>query len=75
MVDDEITCPLLLVRWMLVFEDSHESRFYFGRGVPHAWIASSNPISIEGAPTRWGRVDYRLETRGNQLVATIALPE
>ena len=67
------TIPLL-VRWMLVFEDSDESRLYFGRGIPRAWIASGKPISIEGAPTRWGRVDYRLETRGNQLFATIALP-
>ena len=67
------TIPLL-VRWMLVFEDADESRLYFGRGIPRAWIASGKPIAIEGAPTHWGRVDYRLETHGNRLVATVALP-
>jgi len=67
------TIPLL-VRWMLVFEDSDEDNLHFGRALPRVWVASGKPIAITGAPTRWGRVDYRLETRGDSLVATIALP-
>ena len=68
------TIPLL-VRWMLVFEDSDEDRLHFGRALPREWVATGKPISITGAPTRWGRVDYRLETRGSDtLVATITLP-
>jgi hypothetical protein len=66
------TIPLL-VRWMLVFEDAGEDRLYFGRGIPRAWIAAEKPIAIEGAPTLWGRVDYRLAASGNRLAATIAL--
>lgn len=67
------TIPLLL-RWMLVFEDLDADRLYFGRAVPRTWIASGAPIGIEQAPTRWGRVDYRLEKRGDkELLATIAL--
>ncbi len=69
------TIPLL-VRWMLVFEDSDEDRLYFGRAIPREWIASGKPIGIEQAPTRWGRVDFQLAPHGdNQLVATIALPD
>ncbi len=69
------TIPLLL-RWMLVFEDPDADRLYFGRAIPHAWIAAGKPIGIEQAPTRWGRVDYRIETRGvKQLTAVIDLPE
>ena len=69
------TIPLL-VRWMLVFEDPDDDRLYFGRALPRAWVGSGKPISIAQAPTRWGRVDYRLAPRGeNQLLATIALPE
>jgi len=68
------TIPLL-IRWMLVFEDSEEDRLYLGRAIPRAWIATGKPISIDGAPTRWGRVDYSLETRGSQLVAGIRLQE
>jgi hypothetical protein len=67
------TIPLL-VRWMLVFEDSDQDRLYFGRGLPRAWVGAGKRISIEKAPTRWGRVDYRMEPRGSQLVADIALP-
>jgi hypothetical protein len=68
------TIPLM-VRWMLVFEDSDEDRLHFGRALPREWIATGKPISISGAPTRWGRVDYRLETRGaNTLAATVTLP-
>lgn len=68
------TIPLLL-RWMLVFEDPDGERLYFGRALPRKWVASGKTIGIEQAPTRWGRVDYRLEPRGGtQLVATIELP-
>jgi hypothetical protein len=68
------TIPLL-VRWMLVFEDSDEDRLHFGRAIPREWIETGKPIGIAGAPTRWGRVNYRLEPRGtDSLVATIKLP-
>jgi hypothetical protein len=68
------TIPLM-IRWMLVFEDSDDDRLHFGRALPREWVASGKPIAITGAPTRWGRVDYRLETRDrNALVATITLP-
>ncbi|HEY5381246.1 MAG TPA: Tat pathway signal protein [Acidobacteriaceae bacterium] len=68
------TIPLL-VRWMLVFEDSDDDHLHFGRALPREWVATGKPIEITGAPTRWGRVDYRLESRGpNTLVATVTLP-
>ena len=68
------TIPLL-IRWMLVFEDSDNDYLHFGRALPREWVASGKPISIAGAPTRWGRVDYKLESRGpNTLVVTITLP-
>ena len=68
------TIPLL-VRWMLVFEDSDNDILYFGRAIPRAWIASGKTISIKNAPTHWGRVDYSLMMRGEHLVATIAFAE
>jgi hypothetical protein len=67
------TIPLL-VRWMLVFEDSDDDRLHFGRALPREWVATGKPIAITSAPTRWGRVDYHLETRSpNTLAATIIL--
>jgi hypothetical protein len=53
------TIPLL-VRWMLVLEDSDADRLYFGRGLPVRWVSSGNPIAIAQAPTRFGRVDFDL---------------
>jgi hypothetical protein len=69
------TIPLL-VRWMLVYEEFDEDRLHFGRAIPRDWIATGEPIEVIGAPTRWGRVSYRLERRdANTLVATVTLPE
>lgn len=68
------TIPLL-VRWMLVLEDSDEDRLYFARGVPLAWVASGKPVHIEQAPTRWGRVSLNLVSKpaNKSVVATVEL--
>ncbi len=64
----------LLVRWMLVFEDADEDTLYLGRALPRKWVAAGKLIGIEGALTRWGRVDFSLAPRGErQLVATAAI--
>jgi hypothetical protein len=56
------TIPLL-VRWMLVLEDSDEDRLYLAKGVPREWVASGKEIRIEQAPTRWGKVNFSLVTK------------
>jgi hypothetical protein len=68
------TIPLM-VRWMLVFEDSDEDRLYFAKGVPCDWVASGTPIRIEQAPTRWGRVNLHMEAQpaAKRVVANIEL--
>ena len=56
------TIPLL-VRWMLVLEDSDKDTLYLAKGAPREWVGSGREISIEQAPTRWGRVSFRLAAR------------
>jgi hypothetical protein len=56
------TIPLI-TRWMLVLEDSDEDRLHLAKGVPRQWVASGKRISIERAPTRWGRVSFTLQTK------------
>jgi hypothetical protein len=56
------TIPLL-VRWMLVLEDSDEDRLYLAKGVPREWVASGKEIKIEQSPTRWGRVSFSLAAK------------
>lgn len=53
----------MLVRWMLVLEDSDEDRLYLAKGVPRAWVISGKEIKIDRAPTRWGRVNFSLVAR------------
>ena len=69
----QLSIPLL-VRWMLVFEDSDLDRLYIGKALPRDWVGSGHEIAIATAPTRWGHVDYRLAAKGsNQLLATVTL--
>jgi hypothetical protein len=70
----QLTIPLL-VRWMLVLEDSDDERLYFAKGVPRSWVSSGKPVSIEQAPTRWGRVSLHLISRPatKSVVATVEL--
>jgi hypothetical protein len=67
------TIPLL-VRWMLVLEDSDQDRLYFAKGLPRDWLLSGSPVGIEQAPTRWGRVNLKMEARADStVVASIDL--
>lgn len=63
------TIPLL-VRWMLVLEDSDEDRLYLGKGIPREWLASGKEIRIDQAPTRWGRVNFKIAADANSKIAT-----
>jgi hypothetical protein len=70
----QLTIPLLL-RWALVFEDSLGETLYLGRAVPHAWLASGQPVTIDDAPTRWGAVSMTLQMPDHDtLHGTITLP-
>lgn len=69
------TIPLL-VRWMLVLEDSDEDRLYLGKGLPRDWVVSGKAIGIDQAPTRWGRVNFKMQSAsGNQVIAAVDLSE
>src|SRR5260370_22149405 len=68
------TIPLL-VRWMLVLEDSDEDRLYLAKGVPRDWVASGKEIRIDRAPTRWGRVSFNMSAMpaARRVVETVEL--
>jgi hypothetical protein len=67
----QLTIPAL-VRWMLVLEDSDEDRLYLAKGLPRDWVVSGREIRIDQAPTRWGRVDFRMEKKdSHRIVATV----
>lgn len=68
------TIPLL-VRWMLVLEDSDQDRLYLAKAVPREWLASGEEIGIEQAPTRWGRVSFKMhaDATAKTVLATVEL--
>jgi len=70
------TIPLL-VRWMLVLEDSDEDILYLAKGLPREWVDSGKPIQIQNAPTRWGRVSFSLlaKNENKSVVANVELTE
>jgi hypothetical protein len=69
------TIPLL-TRWMLVLEDSDKETLYLGKGLPREWVASGKEIKIERAPTRWGRVSFRMISDGaSRASATVEIPK
>ena len=72
----QLTIPLL-VRWMLVLEDSDQDKLYLAKGLPRDWVMSGKEIRIDGAPTRWGRVSLRIVANLAQkrLVAVVELAE
>jgi hypothetical protein len=54
------TIPLL-VRWMYALEDSDADRLCLAKGMPREWVGSGETLSIERAPTRWGRVSFQMK--------------
>jgi hypothetical protein len=68
------TIPLL-VRWMLVLEDSDEERLYLAKGIPRQWLLSGKKIGIERAATRWGPVSFRLsaDPKTNRISGQVEL--
>ncbi len=63
----QLTIPLLL-RWMMVFDDSAGETLHLARAVPRRWMAGSEPVAMLRAPTRWGRVDVQLRPDGHGAV-------
>jgi hypothetical protein len=68
------TIPLM-VRWMLVLEDSDEEKLYLAKGVPREWVGSGKEIKIEKAPTRWGRINFKMAVNpvAKRVTATVSL--
>jgi hypothetical protein len=68
----QLTIPLL-VRWMLVLEDSDEDLLYFAKGIPREWVGSGKEIRIAGAPTRWGKVSLKMASSAKVVHAMVEL--
>jgi hypothetical protein len=66
----------LMTRWLLVFEDPQSETLWLGKAIPRKWLEDGKITSVSGAPTRWGRVGYSIESHANEgnITASVQLP-
>jgi hypothetical protein len=64
----------LLLRWAFVFDDSAGETLWLARAIPRAWLDTGEPVSLDAAPTRWGRCGVTLRKEDAQLSAMVTLP-
>jgi hypothetical protein len=71
----QMTVPLL-TRWMLVFEDPATEELWLAKGTPRDWLEEGKLISVTNAPTRWGRLDFTIQSHlgHGSITATIEPP-
>jgi len=71
----QLTIPAL-TKWMLVFEDPNEPVLWLGKAIPRTWLENGLNITVKGAPTRFGKIDYELrsEIGTGKVRGTLALP-
>jgi hypothetical protein len=67
----------LMTKWMLVFEDPQAETLWLGKALPRRWLADGEKIAVSGAPTRWGRVGIKIESRiaRGEISARVELPQ
>ncbi len=66
----------LMTRWVLVFEDPQSETLWLGKAIPRKWLEDGKNTSVSGAPTRWGRIGYSIEShvKEGSIVAKVELP-
>jgi hypothetical protein len=70
----QLAVPMLL-KWLLVFEDPNSETLWLGKGIPRDWLLDGKTVSVLHAPTRWGGVDFDIDSRGRLIKARVSLPE
>ena len=66
----------LMTKWLLVFEDPQSETLWLGKGLPRDWLKDGKVTRVEDAPTRWGRVGFRISSRiaSGSITADVKLP-
>ncbi len=72
----QMTLPIV-VKWLLVHEDPITGVITLARGVPRECLGQGRTIGVSGAPTRRGKVSYRMISRidDGEVLATVTLPD
>ena len=65
----------LLTKWMLVFDDPATQTLWLGKAVPRVWLSPGERVSVQRAPTRYGRVSLTMEAAVSMVDVNVTLPE
>jgi hypothetical protein len=69
----QLVVPLMW-KWLLLFEEPDADILWLAKGAPRRWLAEGQSFGIDRAPTRWGRIGYRLGARADGVDAALHLP-
>lgn len=66
----------LLTKWLLVFEDPQSETVWLGKAAPREWLEDGKRITVENAPTRWGRLHLKITSQiaSGSIAAQLKLP-
>ena len=66
-----------IVRWLLVFEDPAADTVWLGKGIPMKWFEDGNTVTVEDAPTQWGRVSFSVMShlKSSSIESLVRVPE
>ncbi len=72
----QMTVPIAL-KWLLVHEDPISGAITLARGVPRERLAHGRTIGVKDAPTRRGKISYRIDSRidEGEILASVTLPD
>jgi hypothetical protein len=67
----------LMTKWLLVFEDPQSDTVWLGKAVPRSWLQDGKTITVERAPTRWGRLGFSIVSHlaSGSVAAQLNLPQ
>lgn len=72
----QMTIPTI-TKWMLVFEDPMDEVLWLCKATPREWLADGEQISVQDAPTRWGKVSVNLHSdmRNGRVYGELTIPD
>jgi len=67
----------LMTRWLLVFEDPQSDEVWIAKATPREWLRDGKTISVEHAPTRWGRIGFTIDSHlaAGTVAVHVKLPQ
>jgi hypothetical protein len=67
----------MLGRMLVLQAERDEELLWLARAVPRHWLAEGNEIVVRDAPTRWGKIHFRIRSQvdsASRIVAEIETP-